>query len=197
MLLHRPVLIQEGAVRMSRITLAAVAAMVYMLAPAAVSAQQPSPEVREPSPEVQELLVERQQLTVRLGALQEQALENDELRAQQTAVSDAVRGAMIEADPTMQEKLDRIEAIMEEARAAQGTGDMERIAALTAEAETLQPQIQEAQATALARPEIEQQVDAFQLALRTRMVELDPQAAELLDRLDELNRRIQAEIDAA
>jgi hypothetical protein len=182
---------------MSRITLTAVAAIVCVLAPAAASAQQPAPEVQQPSPEVQQLLVERQQLEVRLGALQEQALENTELREQQTAVSDAVRGAMIEADPTMQEKLDRIEAIMEEARTAQGNGDMERIAALTAEAETLQPQIQQAQATALARPEIEQQVDAFQLALRTRMVEIDPEAAELLDRLDELNRRIQAEIDSA
>jgi hypothetical protein len=180
---------------MSRIALTAVAAFACVFAPAVVSAQQPSPQ--QPSPEVQQLLVERQQLTVRLGELQEQALQNEELREQQTVVSDAVRGAMIEADPTMQEKLDRIDAIMEEAREAQSAADMDRIAALTTEAEALQPQIREAQARALARPEIEQQVDAFQLALRTRMVELDPQAAELLDRLDELNRRIQAEIDAA
>lgn len=175
---------------MSRIALTAVAAFACVFAPAVVSAQQPSPEV-------QQLLVERQQLHVRLGELQEQALENEDLREQQTVVSDAVRGAMIEADPTMQEKLERIEAIMEEAREAQSAADMDRIAALTTEAEALQPQIREAQAQALARPEIEEQVDAFQLALRTRMIELDPEAAGMLERLEEIERRIRAGIDAA
>lgn len=179
---------------MSRIALTAVAAMACVLVPAAASAQQqPAP----PSPEVQQLLVEKQQLETRLGEIQEQALEDETLREQQTTLTNTVRGAMIEADPTMQQKLERIEAIMDEARTAQTAGDVERIAALTAEAETLQPEIREAQARALAIPEIEQQVDAFQLALRTRMEELDPEASQLFDRLEEVTRQIQAQIDAA
>jgi hypothetical protein len=179
---------------MSRLTMLTVALAAVVAVPSAGWAQQ---ESGQPSPEVQQLLVERQQLQIRLAEIQDEALEDEALQGQQDAVSNAVRNAMIEADPSMAQKLDRLEAMMQEARAAQASGDMERITALTAEAQTLQPEIRQAQAAALARPEIEEQVDAFQLALRTRMSEIDAEAPALMERLEAVELRLQAQLGGA
>jgi hypothetical protein len=179
---------------MSRIAMFTVALAAVVAVPSAGWAQQ---ESGQPSPEVQQLLVERQELQVRLAEIQDEALEDEALQDQQDAVSAAVRNAMIESDPSMEQKLGRLEAMMQEARAAQVAGDTERISALTAEAQTLQPEIRRAQAAALALPEIEEQVEAFQLALRTRMSQIDAEAPALMERLEAVELRLQAQMGGA
>lgn len=156
--------------------------------PAALSAQQQT----EPPQEVQELLQEAQQIQQQLAPVQQQALADEEVQAGQQRAADAVRAAMIAADPTMETKLDRLEAIMAEAQQAQMTGDQETIVALTQEAQQLQPELAEAQAVALEKPEVESEIAAFQKQLRDKMAEIDPDARPLLDRLAQLEERLEA-----
>jgi hypothetical protein len=161
--------------------------LAFAVFPAALHAQQQS----EPPQEVQEWLEEVEQIQQQLAPVQQQALADESVQQGQQRAADAVRAAMIAADPSMEAKIDRLEAIMQEAQQAQVSGDAEKIVALTQEAQQLQPQIAQAQAAALAQPEVESQVAAFQKQLRDKIVEIDPDTRPLLDRLAQLEERLQ------
>jgi chromosome segregation ATPase len=171
---------------MIRVTRIAALALVWALVPLTAAAQQ------QPPAEMQEWLMELQQVEARLVELQEEALEEEELSARQAEVTAAVRTAMIEADASIEGHLARLEQIMAEAREAQETGNVERITELTAEAQEIQPAVAQAQADAMARPEIAERVEAFQNALHDRMAAIDPDARTLLERRQELTARIRA-----
>ncbi|MBR9989229.1 MAG: hypothetical protein KFH98_05695 [Gemmatimonadetes bacterium] len=166
------------------------AAIVLALAatPVALNAQQQA----EPPQEVQEWLAEVQQIQQKLQPVQEQALQDEAIQQEQQRAAEAVRAVMIQLDSTMDAKIERFEAIMQEAQFAQATNDQQTIAALTQEAQQLQPQIMEAQAQALEHPDVEPRVAAFQKQLRDKMTELDPDTKPLLDRLDQLEGQLRA-----
>jgi hypothetical protein len=167
--------------------------LACMLVPALASAQQPAPDAAQ----VQGWRAELQQIDMQLVAAQQEALQDEALSAEQAEVTAAVRAAMIESDPTLEAQLDRLTEIMTEARAAQAAGDAERIAALTVEAQGLQPAIAQAQASAIAQPAIAARIDAFQGRLHARMIEIDPDTRPLLERRAELVQRIRAAGDGA
>jgi hypothetical protein len=169
----------------SRIRTALLLAIVA--SPAGLNAQQQT----EPSQEVQEWLSEMQQIQQQLQPVQQQALQDEAIQQEQQRATEAVRAAMLQKDPEMGTKLERLEAIMQEAQQAQAAGDSEKIVALTQEAQQLQPQLAEAQAEAMAQPEVQSQVTSFQQQLRSKMAELDPDAQPLLDRLAKLEEQIQ------
>lgn len=169
----------------SRVRTAVLLALVA--SPVALNAQQQT----EPPQEVQEWLTEMQQIQQQLQPVQQQALQDETIQQGQQRAAEAVRTAMIEKAPEMEAKLERLETIMAEAQQAQAAGDQEKIMALTQEAQQLQPQLAQAQTEALALPEVESQVTAFQQQLRDKMVELDPAAKPLLERLAVLEERLQ------
>lgn len=170
----------------SRLVLTPVFALAALVTPMALSAQVEG----QPPPQVQEWIAEIQELSAQLGPLQQQAREDAEIKQEEERVTTIVRDAMIAADPANGQRLDRFETIIAEARAAQEAGDTAKIAELTSEAQQLQPQVQAAHEEALAQPEVETQIDAFNDKLQAKMVEMDPNAKESVERLNELNRRV-------
>jgi hypothetical protein len=136
--------------------------------------------------EQQDPMQELQQIYARLQPLQEQALADEALSQQRDATTATLRAGMVEADPGIEEGLDRLEAMLEEVRHAQAEGDAQRLIALNEEAQEIQPRIARAQAAALAMDHVRQSIDAFQASLRARMIELEPDAERLLQRADEL-----------
>jgi hypothetical protein len=174
-----------------RINATAAFAAAVLLLPVTAFAQSTA---EQPPAEVQEWITEMQQIQARLEPVQDQALQDSELQQEQQQVGEAVRGAMVAANPAVAGQLERMEAILEEARAAQAASDADRIVALTAEARELQAELAQAQADALQQPDIEARVAAFQKNLHERMVQIDPESRALLDRLQELERRVRAAI---
>jgi hypothetical protein len=161
-------------------------ALAALLLPIAANAQE-----RQPPPEVQEWMREMQQIQIQLQPIQQQALQDPAVQQEQQEVSRVVREAIVSADPANGERLDRMEAILEEARSAQEAGDTAKLAALTSEAADLQPRVEAAQAEALAQPQVEARVAQFQDNLRAKMIELDPAAEERIERLQQLAQRVQ------
>jgi peptidoglycan hydrolase CwlO-like protein len=159
-------------------------ALAALLLPLAASAQQ------QPPAEVQEWIEELQQIQARLQPLQEQALQDSALQEERDEVTSALRSAMIEADPDVAEKLERMDELLERARTAQEAGDAQAMIAINEEAQGIQPHIAQAQAQALARPDIQDRIDAFQQNLRQRMTEIDPEAPRLMERAEQLEARI-------
>lgn len=166
--------------------IAAGLAVAAAVVPAAASAQ----ANEQPPPQVREWIAEMQQIQMQIMPVQQQAMQDTALQEEQAAVTAAVREAIVEADPAMEAKLDRMDELMVEARAAQAAQDQEKLVELTQEAQTLQPEIASAQADALDRPDVEAKVLAFRDKLQARMVEIDPETKPLLERLQELDRLI-------
>lgn len=161
-------------------------ALAAVLLPIAAQAQE-----RQPPPEVQQLVAEMRQLQAELQPVQQQALQDSAIMREQEEVSTVVREAMVAADPANGPRLDRMEAIMEEARTAQQTGDTAKVTALATEAAQLQPQVEAAQEEALGQPGIQARIAQFQNNLRSKMIELDPNAKARIERLEELSQRLQ------
>lgn len=166
-------------------------ALAVLLAPAPASAQN-TPDV---PPEVQQWIQEIQQVQAQLEPLQARALEEEDLKAEQEQVVKALRDQMVAADPENEGRLVRMEAILEEAAVAQQAGDADKLAELTTEASSLQPQIQAAQQAALEHPSVQPQIAAFQENLHKRIVAIDPAAQGLLDRVAELQARVTAALN--
>lgn len=174
----------------TRILSAAAGLLVVALcAPATLSAQQQQQQL---PPEVQEWAIELQELQSQLQPLQEQALQEPEIQAEQASVVEALFETMVASNPETAQRIERLEGLMQEAQAAQEAGDAERIAQLSAEAAELQPQIQAAQAEALSHPDVQPRVAAFQQKLNARVVEIDPAAEQVIERIAELDARIAA-----
>lgn len=161
--------------------------LAFAATPVALNAQQQG----QPPQEVQEWLQEVEQIQQQLQPVQQQALQDETIMQEQQRAADAVRAAMIRLDPAVEARIDRMETIMQEAQQAQAAGDQQKIIALTQEAQQLQPQLAQAQAQALAEPEVETQVAAFQKQLRDKMAEIDPEARPLLERLAQLEERLE------
>ncbi|HSJ24829.1 MAG TPA: hypothetical protein VK929_09190 [Longimicrobiales bacterium] len=147
-------------------------------------------DAQEPDPQVQQVMAELQQINAQLMPLQERAMEDEALSSEREATTQALRAAMIEADPQVGASLDRMDAMLDEVRQAQEAGDADRIVALTQEAQQLQPRIAMAQQQALEREDIQDRIEAFQTNLRNRMIELEPAAARLFERADELQEQL-------
>lgn len=169
------------------VTTALMAAAV--LVPLDTSAQQ-----AELPPEVQEWVNEMQELQAQLETVQAEALADTALQRHQEQVGQVVRAAMIDVDPSLEEGLDRMEQLIAEARVAQEASDAQKITELTAEAQTLQPKIEQAQAQAMTVPAVQEEINEFQERLQDRMVEIDPDARTKLARLQELDARVRAVI---
>lgn len=165
-----------------------------LMAAAALAPLEASAQQQELPPEVQEWVNEMQELQAQLETVQAEALADTAIQRQQEEVADVVRAAMIDVDPSLEEGLDRMEQLIAEARVAQEAADAQKITELTAEAQTLQPKIEQAQQQAMSVPAVQEQITEFQDRLQERMVEIDPEARTKLARLQELDARVRAVI---
>jgi succinate dehydrogenase/fumarate reductase flavoprotein subunit len=151
-----------------RLTFLAPAA-VFLLAAGPVSAAAQATPQQQPPAEIQALAAELQQVEARLAPLHMQALQDPELQQEHQAIAEAVRDAIVRHEPDMEETVGRLDALMREAQQAQASGDAERIEQLAREGMELQPLFAEAQARAMAEPEIRQRIEAFQRQIHARI----------------------------
>lgn len=167
------------------------------LALGALSAFPRASAAQELPPAVQEIVAQMQEIEARLSRIQEQAMQDSAIVAQQNAITQAVRQAMIAADPATAEKLDRFDSLIADLRSAEASGDAAAVASLTAQALELQPQLMAAQQAVMSRPDIEARMEAFFDAVEARMIELDPETPALIERLNQLNDQAIAIMEGA
>lgn len=142
-------------------------------------------------PEVRGWLTELDSIHQELSALQARALADPSLLAMQESVGEQMRVAMEEIDPTLAESLDRIPEMEVEAQAAESAGDQQRLEALGSEAQRIEQRFMAVQNQAMeTRPGLVAGVLAFQTALQERMLEADPQAPQLIARMQELEEKL-------
>ncbi len=150
---------------------------------AAPAGQETIPPQQPMNPELMAQVMEVQQLQAELEPIQMQALEDEALASRLAELQGRIEAAMRAENGPM---IDRMVALQGEIAAAQQTADQEAMQGLMMEAQTLQPQLQALQQSVMQRPEIRESVESFEAAHRARMIEIDPEAGEMLDRMDEL-----------
>jgi hypothetical protein len=164
---------------------------IFMVVPIALAAQQPDPAVPPQLPaEAQELITEIQQIQAQLQPIQMEALQDSELMSAQEAFGARIQAAMIEMEPATTERLARLEALAAEAQAAEASQDEEKFGQIMVEGQQLEQQLQATQEQALQQPEVAAELDTLQTALVRKIIEVDPSAEQLLERLDELDTRL-------
>lgn len=140
--------------------------------------------------ERQELTSELQQVNRQLAGIQQRAMQDPELQQEQADTEETVIAAMTELDPEAQEKIDRIEELQGEVRAAQEEGDQQEIGSLLQEQRQLQQSLQQTQARAMRQEDVAASIESFRESLVAAMMEVDPQTEELLERQEELQAEL-------
>lgn len=158
------------------------------------SAQTPQPQAMPQIPDsIRQMLMELRDIREQLEAIQEQTLaSNAALRAQQEAAEDAVMEAMLAVDPGVDEAMQRLDAMAEEARAAQAQQDTAAMRRLLIEGQRMHQQIQSAQAQAIQREDVAKRIEEYRDDLLAAMKKHDPRTEELIHRMEDLTERLQA-----
>lgn len=117
-------------------------------------------------------------------------MQDPELQAEQEEVSLQVRTAMLEADPTLETQALRMQELHAEVQEAQAEGDADRLGVLMGEVDEIQQNVSATQAEVMEQPEIADRVEAFQTRVHARMIEEDPEAETLLQRLHEIREEV-------
>jgi hypothetical protein len=167
--------------------------LVLALAPVTLHAQQPG--AMDPSqlpPDVQEVFAELKQVQSQIEPIQQEALADPELQAEQAALGEQIQTAMADVNPDMPQQMQRLQELAAEAESAQSEQDQARIGEILTEARDIEVALQDAQAQALQRPDLAPRVQAFQQKVQAKMVEVDPAANDLIQRMGELESRLMA-----
>jgi hypothetical protein len=177
----------------TNLTRCLVTSIALALAPVALNAQQPG--ALDPSqlpPEAQEVLAEMEQVQAEIEPIQRQALADPELQAEQAALGAQIQTVMTELNPAVPQQMERLQELSAEAESAQSEQDQARIEEILTEARGIEIELQEAQTQAVQRPDVAPRVQAFQEKIQAKMVEVDPAADDLIQRMGELENRLMA-----
>lgn len=172
-------------------------AIVAAAAPVLLSAQATRPMAGGvPSPtaaasaEARGWYAELQRITARLQTVHNEALKDNELRSQQQALFESIRVAMLRSDSRLDSLESRVVAMRREAATAQQRGDQARLRALRQELAQIQTRVMNVQKAVMQQPAIVQRTQEFEGRLRGRMLQLEPQTDQLLERARELQGRL-------
>lgn len=172
---------------------AIVALSPIFFAGAAAAQDLPTAPPTQVSDSVQAMMTEYQQTQQRLGELQVQAINADSrLEAHRSSIDTMVIDAMAEVNPDTPGHIERLDELSEQALEAQQARDMETLQTLVNEATTLRQELDAAQSEALKREDIQAEIQSFEEELATAVLEIDPEADQLMDRLDELAEALSA-----
>lgn len=175
---------------------AGLLAFSALVLPGALAAQFRPAETRVPTPaagagaEAREWYNELQRISTRLQQAHGRAMQDARLRTAQETLMRDFKAAMLRADPALDSLAGRVKEMEREAVGAQQRGDRARLQTLQRELARIQTRFVNAQKAATEQPAIAQRSRAFETQLRTRMLQVEPQTDQLLERANELRSRL-------
>jgi chromosome segregation ATPase len=169
-----------------------VATPVLAQGPPAAPPAPPAAQQQEFPPEVQSMLDELDETQERLETVQSRAIEeNESLQAEQTRIQELVDQALRIVEPEYEALVSRFGQLQQEAAAAQQAEDMAAFQNVLNEAQSLQMRLQEAQAQAFQREEVDTAVTAYRENLVEEMTRIEPDTPRLMERMEELVERLE------
>ena len=184
----RPMRLVRGpAIAATALLVTAGGALAQVALPGAGPQQEQLPD------SITALLMEVQMLQQRLGGIQQQALAEDtSLQQKQASLEARIEEAMKAADPQVETATARLQALQQEAQAAQAAQDTTALMGLVQEAQQLQMRLEVTQEAVLEQPEVAGAMEAFRADLLVAMKKVEPETDTLIERFESLVAKLQA-----
>jgi hypothetical protein len=157
--------------------------------PAPAPADSAAPQAPQAAPADTGSPAELQQVSAQLEAIQARAMQDPQIQAANAELTAVVTAAIEKSDPNAHAALERAKTIKADVAAAQAAQDNDKLQALATEAQQLQQTVSAAQQKAMADPEVQKKMGDFKTQLFKKMVEIDPQAQQLVARLSALQNK--------
>jgi uncharacterized coiled-coil DUF342 family protein len=173
--------------------IAAALGLAILVGAAPVHAQQGEQgqgEQMQQFQQMQQMQQELQQIRKQLRSIRQKALQDSSIRDDRMALEETVRGAMTQLDPNYTDKEDTLNAIQRRLQQAQQNQDTAQLRSLMSRGRQVQQQVQRLQDSVTQRDSIAEQLDSFRDDLISKMIEIDPQAEELMDRRDSIMNQL-------
>jgi DNA repair exonuclease SbcCD ATPase subunit len=170
------------------IRITAVATLALVLTPLAVRAQEaaPAPAAAPPSPAAEAANPSAKEIAGRIQKIQQQALQDPELRADNQAITALINATMVRLDPEYPNYVKRAQTLQADVAAARAASDNARLKELAEEAKQLQANVTAAQTRAKEDAAVKQKLDEYKVKLFTKMVGIDPTVEALVKQLETL-----------
>jgi chromosome segregation ATPase len=139
-------------------------------------------------------MAELQEIHQRLQPIHQEAMQDAAMSAQFSEIQATVEGAMRADEPELFERIEKLQA---EVRTAQESGDAGRMQEIAMESQGIEMEVRAAEASIVSRPDVQAQIESFEQNLRERMIAIDSEAGDLLDRSQELQDELQAHQEQA
>jgi hypothetical protein len=172
----------------TRLALLAAAALALPAAARAQTTPAPAPAPAAPPAQPAPAADEAAQLRQKIGALQQQALQDPSLKPAQDSFNTVVSAAMGRIDPAAPAKLARAQSINADIAAAQAASDNVKLNQLAAEATALQTYFAGIRPRAMQDAQVVAARQVFLARVLEKMKQIDPNAQQYVDRLTALSQ---------
>lgn len=139
-----------------------------------------------------EMLRELREISTQLQKIRRQALQDSSLRAQRQELTAYIRSEMKSVDDSTAARVDRMMELQDELQEARQAQDTAGARSAVRELKKLQKATRQARKTVMARPEIQERIQAFREAVRSEMREISPKADSLIERADSLEAQLRS-----
>ncbi|HEU4451774.1 MAG TPA: hypothetical protein VFR81_01905 [Longimicrobium sp.] len=180
----------------NRLTRAAMAAALLALPATTLAAQARTTAARPATPSstaaanARTWLNELQRISARLQAAHNRAMQDAALRTAQESFMRDVKVAMQRVDPGLDGMATRVRAIQTEGAAAQQRGDRARLRTLNQELSQIQARFMTAQQAVMRQPAMAARAAQLEQQLHGRMLQVEPETDQLIERGKELQARL-------
>lgn len=171
-----------------RKVLGTFAVILAVSVPVVGAAQSPTP-----LPEgAAELMMEIQEIQGRLSPIQSEAMADPELQAAGEELGARIREVMAERRPETEELISRLQELAPQIEEAQANGNTARFSELVQEYGYIDQALQITRDEVTREPAIDALVVEYEKRVQAKMVEDNPEVAEMLDRLQTLSGQLAA-----
>lgn len=164
----------------------ACAGLLALLVAAAPAVAQGGGQQQGQMSQMQQLRQQLRQIDQQLQKIRQQALQDSALQTRQLELQETIGSAARQEDPEYKKKEDRLNEIQKKMRQAQQNQDTAQMRSLMMEGQKLQRDVSQTQQQVAQRDSIDAEIQAFREQMQQKMVEIDPEAEELLERRDSL-----------
>jgi len=166
------------------------AALGAQSGPRAVNARAAAPQVGSASAASREMVAELQRIQARLQAVHNQVMQDPALRTSQEAFMRDVKTAMLRVDPGLDALATRVQSMQQQAAAAQQRRDARTLQQLNTDLAPIQQRFMRAQQQVMQQPAFAARARTIENQLHQRMLSVEPQTDQLLERGRTLQARL-------
>jgi chromosome condensin MukBEF ATPase and DNA-binding subunit MukB len=138
------------------------------------------------------LYEEYMEINQRLQMIQQQALNDEIFLKRSQDFAGKVEAEMIKKDPTVQNKLEQRDSVIEEYQQAETEGSQEKIMAVQQKYQAIMQELQAHQNEAMQNEELLKEGEELEAALIQKMEEIDPEVPQLLAKLNQIGTELRS-----